>query len=79
MHFLQGHEVRGKGIMVSHIKRVAFYWIRNKFLTVKMLKHWGRLPREIVDALSLEVLKASLGGAWSNMVLWKVSMPMGRG
>jgi len=32
------------------------------------LKHWHRLPREAVDAPSLEVVKARLDGALSNLV-----------
>jgi len=28
--------------------------IRKKFFTVRAVKHWSRLPREVVDALSLE-------------------------
>ncbi|KFM07504.1 hypothetical protein AS27_14706, partial [Aptenodytes forsteri] len=40
--------------------------IRKKFLT--MVRHWNRLPREVVDAPSLEVFKARLDGALSNLV-----------
>ncbi|KAK4828352.1 hypothetical protein QYF61_026013 [Mycteria americana] len=32
--------------------------VRKKFLTVRAVRHWNRLPREVVDAPSLEVLKA---------------------
>ncbi|KFW71672.1 hypothetical protein AS28_14093, partial [Pygoscelis adeliae] len=42
--------------------------IRNKFFTMKVVKHWHRLPREVVDAPSLEVFKARLDGALSNLV-----------
>ena len=42
--------------------------IRNKFFTGRVVKHWNRLPREVVDALSLEVFKARLDGALSNLV-----------
>jgi len=37
-----------------------------KFFTVRVVKHWHRLPREAVDAPSLEVFKARLEGAPSN-------------
>ncbi|KFV92047.1 hypothetical protein N326_12353, partial [Eurypyga helias] len=42
--------------------------IRKKFFTERVLKHWNRLPREAVDAPSLEVFKARLDEAWSNLV-----------
>jgi len=40
-----------------------------------VVRHWNRLPREAVDAPSLEAFKASLDGALSNLVWWKVSLP----
>ncbi|KFO56589.1 hypothetical protein N302_00674, partial [Corvus brachyrhynchos] len=42
--------------------------IRKKFFTVRVVRHWNRLPREAVDAPSLEVLKARLDGALSSLV-----------
>ena len=42
--------------------------IRKKFFTVMMVRYWNRLPREAVDATSLEALKARLDGALSNLV-----------
>lgn len=42
--------------------------IRKKFLMMRVVRHWNRSPRETVDAPFLEVLKARLDRAWSNLV-----------
>ncbi|KFR16341.1 hypothetical protein N306_06697, partial [Opisthocomus hoazin] len=42
--------------------------IRNKFFTMRMVKHWNRLPREAVAAPSQEVFKARLDGTLNNLV-----------
>jgi len=44
-----------------------------------VVTHWNRLPREAVNAHSLEVFKARLDGALSNLVQWKASLPMAGG
>ncbi|KFQ05677.1 hypothetical protein N329_07750, partial [Haliaeetus albicilla] len=41
---------------------------RKKFFTMRVVTHWNRLPREAVGAPSLEVFKARLDGALSNLV-----------
>jgi len=47
--------------------------IRKKFFSLRVVRHWNRLPREAVAALSLEVFEARLNGALSNLVSWKGS------
>ncbi|KFR14128.1 hypothetical protein N306_02593, partial [Opisthocomus hoazin] len=42
--------------------------IRKKFFIMRVVKHWNMLPREAVDAPSLEVFKARLDGALSNLI-----------
>jgi len=42
--------------------------IRKKFFTLRVVKHWNRLPREVVEVPSLETFKAWLHGALSNLV-----------
>jgi len=42
--------------------------IRTKFFTLRVVKHWKRLPREAVEAPSLETFKARLGRALSSLV-----------
>ena len=41
--------------------------IRKKFFTVRVVRHWNRLPREAVNAPSQEAFKARLDGAVSNL------------
>ena len=50
--------------------------LRKNLFTVSVERHWQRLPREAVDAPSLEVFKARLDRALSNLVCWKVPLPM---
>ncbi|KFP11104.1 hypothetical protein Z169_00789, partial [Egretta garzetta] len=42
--------------------------IRKKFFTTRVVKHWNRLPREVVEGPSLETFKARLDGALSNLI-----------
>ncbi|KFV06396.1 hypothetical protein N340_13199, partial [Tauraco erythrolophus] len=42
--------------------------IRKKFFPLRVVRHWNRLPREVVDAPSLEVFKARLDEALGNLV-----------
>ncbi|KFV11633.1 hypothetical protein N340_04833, partial [Tauraco erythrolophus] len=42
--------------------------IRKKFFPQRVVRQWNRLPREVVDAPSLEVFKARLDEALGNLV-----------
>ncbi|KFV70742.1 hypothetical protein N307_00185, partial [Dryobates pubescens] len=42
--------------------------IRKMFFTLKVVRHWNRLPKEVVEAPSLEVFKARLDVALGNLV-----------
>lgn len=53
--------------------------IQKKFFTVRLVRHWHRLPREAVDAPTLAVFKARLEKAWSNLFWWEVSLHRERG
>ncbi|KFO80774.1 hypothetical protein N303_13711, partial [Cuculus canorus] len=42
--------------------------IRRNFFTMRVVRHWHRLPREAVAAPSLEAFKARLDGSLGNLV-----------
>ena len=42
--------------------------IRKHFFTKRVVKHWNRLPREVVDAPSLSVFKRHLDNALNTML-----------
>ncbi|KFZ45305.1 hypothetical protein N321_13224, partial [Antrostomus carolinensis] len=42
--------------------------MRKKFFPLRVVRDWNRLPREVVDAPSLEVFKARLDEALSNLI-----------
>ncbi|KAK4828204.1 hypothetical protein QYF61_024638 [Mycteria americana] len=47
---------------------VSIWDIRKKYFTMRVVRHWNRLPREVVDAPSLEVFTARLDGALGNLL-----------
>ncbi|KFO71938.1 hypothetical protein N303_11861, partial [Cuculus canorus] len=42
--------------------------IRKNFFTMRVVRHWHRLPKEVVDAPSLEAFKARLDGALGSLI-----------
>ena len=42
--------------------------IRKKFFTMRVVKHWNRLPREVAETPSLETFKPRLDMALSSLV-----------
>ena len=48
--------------------------IRRKFFTQRLLMHCNRLPKEVVDAPSLEAFKARLDVALVSLVCWLVTL-----
>ena len=41
---------------------------RGKYFTMRVVRCWDRLPREVVDASPLEVFKARLDGCLGSLV-----------
>ena len=42
--------------------------IRKKSFTVMVVRHWNRLPRDVVDASSLKTSKVRLDQALGNLI-----------
>ena len=48
--------------------------LRRKFFTQRVVTHWNRLPKEVVDAPSLEAFKARLDVALGSLVWWLATL-----
>ena len=48
--------------------------IRRRFFTQRVVMHWNRLPKEAVDAPSLEAFKARLDVALGSLVWWLATL-----
>ena len=53
--------------------------IRRKFFTQRVMTQWNRLPKEVVDAPSLEAFKARLDVALGSLVWWLVALHIAGG
>ena len=53
--------------------------IRRKFFTQRVVTHWNRLPKEAVDAPSLEEFKARLDVALGSLVCWMATLHIAGG
>ena len=69
LNFLAGPVAIRHGPTVLNLKQIDFRLdVRNKFFTMRVMRHWNRLPREVIGAPSLEVFKARLDASLSNVV-----------
>ena len=53
--------------------------MRRKFFTQRVVTHWNRLPKEVVDAPSLEAFKARLDVALGSLVWWLATLHIAGG
>ena len=68
---------RGNGLKLRQSRfRLDF---RGKFFTQRVVTHWHRLPKEAVDAPSLEAFKARLDVALGSLVWWLVTLRIAGG
>lgn len=64
-----------QGVMVLNQNEGRFRY-KEKKITVKVVKHYSRLPRDGVDALSLEIFKVRQSRSLSKLTSLRVSLPM---
>ena len=53
--------------------------IRRKIFIQRVVTHWNRLPKEVVDAPSLQAFKARLDVALGSLVWWLATLPIAGG
>ena len=53
--------------------------IRRKFFTQRVVTHWNRLPKEAVDAPSMQAFKARLDVALGSLVCWLATLHVAGG
>ena len=74
---LDGDRTRGNGFKLR--QRRFRLDIRRKFFTQRVVMHGNRLPKEAVDAPSLEAFRARLDVALGSLVWWLATLHIAGG
>ena len=74
---MDGDRTRGNGFQLRQ-GRLRLD-IRRKFFTQRVVTHWNRLPKEVVDGPSLDVFEARLDVALGSLVWWLATLHIAGG
>ena len=71
--------IRQRGMVLNWDKGGLGWISAGSFFTQRVVMHWNRLPKEAVDAPSLEAFKARLDVALGSLVWWLVTLHIAGG
>jgi len=60
------NRTRSSGLKLAHRKFHTNMW--KNFFMVRLTEHWNRLPREVVESPSVEILKTHLDTYMCNLL-----------